>query len=552
MNRLVLLCFLLLHSLALSQINKTNERPKLVVGLVVDQMRWDYLYKYYDRYGEKGFKRLLAEGFSAENTLIPYVPTYTGIGHSTVYTGSVPAIHGIAGNDFYMRETQKTMYCAQDDGVVGVGLDPDNKQGKMSPKNLLTTTMTDELKLATNFQSKVVGISLKDRGAVLPAGHFADAAYWMVDGNWISSSFYMDKLPQYVQQFNQAKHTERYLNQGWQPMYPLSTYNDFVPDHNPYEASYIDGEKVTFPIDLKQISKKSKAGKDVIKSTPFGNTLTLEFAKEVMKNEKLGKNENNVPDFIAISLSSTDYVGHQFAINSPKIEDTYLRLDKDLGEFLDHLDQTIGKGNYTLFLTADHGAAHNPQFILDQKGQAGLFQRREVMSEVNQKLAEKFNVDDLIYTVFNHQVFLDHQKIEQYNLDEDKIKKEVISFYKKQPAILFAVDMEKAGQSSMPERLRNMTINGYHYKRSGDIQLIYEPQWYDFYKDTKGTTHGAWNPYDSHIPLVFMGWGIQKGSTHEQVYMTDIAPTISALLHIQEPNGNIGKPIVDVLKAANQ
>lgn len=547
MNRLLIFYFLLLQTFAFSQVKKNNERPKLVVGLVVDQMRWDYLYKYYDRYGEKGFKRLLNEGFSAENTLIPYVPTYTGIGHSTVYTGSVPAIHGIAGNDFYMRETQTRMYCSQDDAVEGVGLDAKNKQGKMSPKNLLTTTMTDELKLATNFQSKVIGISLKDRGAILPAGHFADAAYWMVDGNWISSTFYMKELPNYVTKFNQEKHIDRYLNQGWKPLYPLTTYNDFVKDDNPYEASYIDGEKVTFPIDLKSIAKRAKEGKDVIKSTPFGNTLTLEFAKEVMKNEKLGQNSANVPDFLAISLSSTDYVGHQFAINSAKIEDTYLRLDQDLGQFLDHLDQTVGKGNYTLFLTADHGAAHNPQFILDQKGEAGLFQRKEVLSEINQSLTKKFGVEKLIYAVFNNQVFLDHQKIEKHGLDEAAIKNEVVRLYKKQPAILFAEDMEKLNQSSMPERLRTMAINGYHHKRSGDIQLIYEPQWYDFYKDTKGTTHGAWNPYDSHIPLVFMGWGIQKGSTHAQVYMTDIAPTISALLHIQEPNGNIGKPIVELL-----
>src|SRR5690606_31365804 len=201
-SKLALLLIILISNFSFAQLKNNNERPKLVVGIVVDQMRWDYLYKYYDRYGNEGFKRLLNEGFTAENTLIPYVPTFTAVGHTTVYTGSVPAIHGIAGNDFYIKETQTSMYCTQDDGVNGVGLDPNDEDGKMSPKNLLTSTITDELKLATDFKSKVIGVSLKDRGAILPAGHFADAAYWMVDGNWVSSSFYMKELPKFVKDFN--------------------------------------------------------------------------------------------------------------------------------------------------------------------------------------------------------------------------------------------------------------------------------------------------------------------------------------------------------------
>lgn len=542
----IIIGFLLLgFTFSNAQIKNNNERPKLIVGLVVDQMRWDYLYKYYDRYGEDGFKRMLNEGFTAENTLIPYVPTYTAIGHSTVYTGSVPAIHGIAGNDFFMRKTQKRMYCSQDDDVNGVGLDPDNKYGKMSPKNLLTSTMTDELKLATNFKSKVFGVALKDRGAILPAGHFADAAYWMVDGKWITSTFYMDKLPNYVQKFNKADHTNRYLNMGWNTMYPLNTYDDYVKDDNPYEGEYIDGKKVIFPIDLKELAKEK--GGDLIKGTPYGNTITLDFAKELMENENLGHNPAGVPDFLAISLSSTDYVGHQFAINSAKIEDTYLRLDKDLGEFLTYLDQTIGEGFYTIFLTADHGAAHNPQFILDEGGNAGRFQRKEYFDELNQLLRDQFGEKSIVYANFNNQIHLDHQLIDSKGLDLDEIKKTIIKFYKSVDNIAFVADMENLNSSTLPDWIKTMTINGYNHKRSGDIQLIYEPQWYNYYKDLTGTTHGAWNPYDSHIPLVFMGWGIKKGNTHAPTYMTDIAPTISSLLHIQQPNGSIGQPIVDLL-----
>lgn len=531
-------------SQSLAQLNNNPERPKLVVGIVVDQMRWDYLYRFYGRYGNDGFKRMLNEGFTAENTLIPYVPTFTAIGHSTVYTGSVPAIHGIAGNDFYIRETQSKMYCTQDDSVNGVGLDPNDKSGKMSPKNLLTSTMTDELKLATDFKSKVIGISLKDRGAILPAGHFADAAYWMVDGNWISSTFYMKDLPQYIKDFNKADFTGKYLEQGWNTLYPLGSYFNHIKDDNPYEGSYVEGKKATFPVKLPDDTEE---GRDIIKATPFGNTLTLRLAKEILDNENLGNNTANVPDFLAVSLSSTDYVGHQFAINSAKIEDTYLRLDKDLGEFFNYLDKKIGKGNYTVFLTADHGAAHNPQFILDEKGNGGFLAKKEISEAMDDLLKTEFGTEKIVYKSTNYQIHLDHKLIESKNLDEEKIKLAIIHFLKKQKGVAFVADMDKLSEASLPEKIKTMVLNGYNYKRSGDIQVILEPQWYDGYGYKTGTTHGAWNPYDSHIPLVFMGWGVKKGNTHAPVYMTDIAPTISALLHIQQPNGNIGNPIVDLL-----
>ena len=531
---------------ASAQLKNNNDRPKLVVGVVVDQMRWDYLYKYYDRYSDKGFKRLLNDGFSVENTLIPYIPTYTAIGHSTIYTGSVPAIHGIAGNNFYIRATQKNMYCTQDDSVQGVGLDPNSFDGKMSPRNLLTTTITDELKLATDFKSKVIGISLKDRGAILPAGHFGDAAYWMVDGNWISSSFYMADLPKYVKDFNKADLTNQLLSQDWNPLYPINTYFDRVKDDNPYEGSYINGENVMFPIKLKDIA--TKKGRDVIKSTPFGNTATLKFAQTVMSFENLGKNPANVPDFLAISLSSTDYVGHQFAINSAKIEDTYLRLDKDLAEFFEFLDKSVGKGNYTLFLSSDHGAASNPQYIQDEKGNAGFLYKNKINEMLEEQLIKTFGHGKLVYAMTNNQVFLNDRVIDSLNLDNQKVKQYIISFLKKQEGIAFAADMENLSQASMPEPIKTLSINGYNYKRSGDIQVILEPQWYGFYKSKTGTTHGAWNPYDSQIPLVFMGWGIKKGSTHAATSMADIAPTLAALLHLQQPNGCIGKTIVDLFK----
>lgn len=545
LNKWLSIFFILISTILFSQLKNNTDRPKLVIGIVVDQMRWDYLYKYYDRYGDNGFKRMLNKGFTVENTLIPYIPTYTAIGHSSIYTGSVPAIHGIAGNDFYLKETQTKMYCTQDDAINGVGLNPSDKAGKMSPKNLLTTTVTDELKLATDFKSKVIGISLKDRGAILPAGHFADAAYWNVDGNWVSSTFYMKELPKYIQDFNKADYTGKYLNGKWETLYPMNTYMNHVGDSNQYEGVFKNQKNVNFPIDLKSATKEE--GRDLIKSTPFGNSLTLQLAKEIIENENMGHNPEGVPDFLAISLSSTDYIGHQFSINSLKIEDTYLRLDKDLGEFLKYLDQKVGKENYLIFLTADHGAAHNPQFIQDEGGNAGFWQRKDIMNEINNLLEKEFNQENLIYTIANNQLFLDHKKIDSNHLNIEKIKQQIISFMKKQEGIAFVADMDKLSETSMPERIKEMAINGYNYKRSGDIQLVLEPQWYSSYGSKAGTTHGAWNPYDSHIPLIFMGWGIKHGNTHRTTFMTDIAPTVAALLHIQQANGTIGNPIFELI-----
>src|SRR5882672_2820382 len=229
-------------------------RPKLVVGLVVDQMRWDYLYRYYDRYQAGGFKRLLNDGFTCENTNIDYIPTVTAAGHTCIYTGSVPAIHGIAGNDFIIQATGKSMYCTDDSTVRAVG--STSRAGQMSPRNLLVTTVTDELRLATNFRSKVIGIALKDRGGILPAGHSANAAYWFDDasGNWISSTYYMTDLPAWVKKFNDQKIPEKYLKQDWNPLYPVETYLQSSPDNSSkYEGKFVGTTTPTLPVKTSEL-----------------------------------------------------------------------------------------------------------------------------------------------------------------------------------------------------------------------------------------------------------------------------------------------------------
>jgi predicted AlkP superfamily pyrophosphatase or phosphodiesterase len=522
-------------------------RPKLVVGLVVDQMRWDYLYRYQKRYGDKGFKRLLKEGFSANNTYINYVPTVTGIGHTTVYTGSVPAIHGITGNDWITQATGKNMYCTQDDSVSSVGTS--NNSGKMSPKNLLTSTVTDELRLATNFKSKVIGVAMKDRGSILPAGHFANAAYWYDGGTgkWITSTFYATQLPAWVNQFNDLKQPQKFLAGNWNTLYPINTYTESVEDNNPYERLTKGTTAPVFPVITSELVKESGFG--LLTSTPFGNTFTLNFAQEAIINEKLGKNPSGATDFLTVSLSSPDYIGHQFAINSVEIEDNYLRLDKDLENFFKFLDQTVGAGEYTIFLTADHGAAHNPQFMLDRKANAGYFNSREVLKNLNAALAEKFNESKLVISLASYQAHLNHTLINSKKLDAELIKKAAVEFLSQVDGVAFAIEMDKALTSTIPARIRERIVNGYNPKRTGAIQIILEPQYFSGLPKGQGTSHGAWNPYDSHIPLVFMGWGVKPGNSNKVFNMTDIAPTIAALLNIQEPNGNIGSPIVEALKS---
>lgn len=526
--------------------NQTQlNRPKLVVGIVVDQMRWDYLYRYYDRYSDTGFKRMLNEGFTCENTMLNYVPSYTAIGHSTIYTGSVPAIHGIAGNDFIVQATGQSLYCTQDDNVQSVGTkDKNATAGKMSPFNLKASTVTDELKLATNFRSKVVGVSIKDRGSILPAGHAANAAYWFdgESGNWITSTWYMTDLPKWLKDFNNKDMAKKYLDQNWNTLYPIDTYVQSTNDDNIYEETYKGIDKVKFPIKTSDLVKKNGLG--LIRSTPYGNTLTLDVAKLVIENEQMGNNQ--VTDFLAVSLSSPDYIGHQFGPNSVKVEDNYLRLDKDLSDFFAYLDQKVGKGNYTVFLTADHGGAHNGQFLKDNKIPAGNWNTKTINEGLNKFLSGKFGADNLVLSLNNYQVNYNYKQISS-STDMDDLREATIQYMQKVEGVAYVVETAKVSEATIPAVIKEKIVNGFNRDLCGEIQIILKPGWYSD-SDLKGATHGTWNPYDAHIPLVFMGWGIKHGSSNTEVYMTDIAPTVAALLHIQMPNGAIGKPIVDLWK----
>ena len=526
-------CLILLAFVGSSQ----SHQPKLVVGLVIDQMRWDYLYRYENLYGPNGFKRLMHQGFSCENTFVPYMPAYTAPGHSCIYTGSVPAIHGIVSNNWYDKKLGRTVYCTDDSTVSTIGNTGD--AGKMSPSNLWTTTITDELKLSNNFKSKIIGIALKDRGAILPAGHSANAAYWYDGGRWITSSFYMNALPTWVDDFNKIDQVSSYMNKDWNTLLPIEKYVQSTADDEPYEATIKGDSLTTFPHKLSLIKKGKN---DAFRTTPFGNTFTLDFAKSAIFNESLGK--NSVPDFLCVSISSTDYIGHTFGTNSVEIEDTYLRLDKDIADFLDYLDASVGKGNYLLFLTADHGAAHIPAFLNEHHIPGGVFSDEDLAKELNVAVEQKFGVSKAVKVVMNYQVYLNDDAIAEGN-HSDSIKNLVIKILKQKDFVVTAVETEKIATATLPEPQKTMMSNGYNPQRSGDIQFTLKPEYMDYGK--KGTTHGLWNPYDSHIPLIWFGYGIKQGKTNRETYMTDISATLAALLNIQMPNGCVGKVITEVM-----
>lgn len=518
--------------------------PKLVVGIVVDQMRWDYLYRYYDKYGKNGFKRLLNEGFSANNVMINYLPSFTAVGHTTIFTGSVPSIDGITGNYWIDQRTRKKVYCTMDSTVQTVG--SDSKAGEMSPRNLWVTTVTDELRLANNFHSRVVGISLKDRAAILPAGHTANAAFWFDNesGNFITSSYYMKRLPKWVKKFNEQNIPQKLIADGWNTLLPLKEYTESTPDNVPWEGHLVGKNQPVFP--YQDLLEKYNKSHGIIRKTPFGNTLTLDFAKAAILGYQLG--QRNVTDFLTINCASTDYVGHKFGSYSVEIEDTFLRLDKELAGFFKFLDQKIGIGNYLVFLTSDHGAISPVGFLKKHKLPTG-FWNIDLFNRINTFLARKTGVHNLVTKKKYFRIVFNRSKITTNHLGIENIKHLTVGFLRHQKGILYSVDMNHIDRAPIPKRVKTMIINGYNRERSASIQIIPKAGWVPDY-DKAGATHGTWNPYNAHIPLIFMGWHITHGETARSYYMTDIAPTVAALLHIQIPSGSIGHPILPIINSA--
>jgi predicted AlkP superfamily pyrophosphatase or phosphodiesterase len=530
-------CFSLLFVLFVTKAQDPFETPKLVVGIVVDQMRNDYLIRYYDDYGPNGFKRMINQGYYYSNLHYNYMPTYTGPGHASIYTGTTPSIHGIVGNYWFNNQTQTGVYCTSDTSVRTVGED---EQG-MSPHRLISTTITDELKLMYNMRSKVIGVSIKDRGAILPVGHFGDAAYWYTKrGNFISSTHYMEGLPAWVKAFNEKRYAKDYIRDGWTLLKPAKDYDESLPDDNPYE-SRLGGADPVFPHDLTTWLKMDGLG--AIRTTPFGNDLVTRFVKQAVKKERLGKDD--ITDFLAVSYSSPDYVGHAMGPRAMEIQDVYLRLDQSIAELLSYLDEEVGEGNYLVFLTADHGAAEVPAYLADNKYEVEAIDLNKLSNQLKQYSIVTFGTN-LVKNFSNLNVSLNHELIEEKQLDLELIINSFCKLLNRSEWVKRCYTREQILGGNTVDHYQSMIQRGYDPKQNGDIVVLLQPGYIDYSKT--GTTHGSPYSYDTHVPLLWYGWNIPKGRNADKKSITQIAPTISQLIHCGIPNGCHADVLTEIIK----
>ncbi len=535
MKKLLLLS--IIHCLFTPLIN-AQEQPKLVVGIVVDQMRYDYIYRFWNAFEENGFKRLVNEGHFFRNAQFGYVPTYTGPGHASIFTGTTPAVHGIIANNWYDKNSGTYIYCAGDGDMHTVcnceqkNVDVLSADGKMSPHHMLTTTFSDELKLFKK-ESKVFGISLKDRGAILPAGHAADGAYWMSsEGKWITSSFYMENLPDYIQKINGNNTAQNYLKGEWK----------------------VDG---VFSHDLDTLY--AKGGAKSIKSTPFGNSILNDLAIEILKKEKLGQGKST--DILTLSFSSTDYIGHQFGPHAAEIKDTYIRLDKDLEKLLKVIDDKVGFENVVVFLTADHGVVSEPHQLFERNIPAGYFEPQPMKDALKEHLSRVLEETPVylaadqeealmnpywIKNISNNQVFLNHELIANHNLKLEEVQKICSEFLLQYEWIKNTYTATQLHENEYSDSFHSLIQKGFNQKRSGDVIYTLQTGWLSKYWEEGGTTHGSSYSYDTHVPLIFWGGNIPQGKTDRLIHIRDIAPTINTLLGISFPNGCTGNPITEL------
>lgn len=517
-----------------------NQKPKLVIGLVVDQMRFDYINRYWEDFSDDGFKKLVYQGYNCTNTHLNYIPTYTGPGHASIYTGASPSSHGIIADSWYKRTQETYTYCVSDSNEKTIGAD--NKSGEMSPRKMLTTTLGDELRLFSMNRSKVVAIGLKDKAAVIPAGHMGNVALWLdsESGNFVSSSYYGPRLPKWVQKFNKKNLTQDYLSQDWDLLLPTKFYDESLVDNSVYESPFKGQKYPKFPYKLSELVEFN--GNGLIKTTPYGNSLTKDLAIAAIEGEKLGQDEYT--DILSISFSSPDYVGHQFGVDSKETQDTYLRLDRDIAELLKYVDTSLGIENVLVFLTADHGAARTPSYLIDRNIPAGYFEAEKPIKELKLFLQNIYGVGDWVKAYGNAQIFLNRNLIFEKHLSLEEVQQQVASFMMRYEGVQNAVTASTLCSNEFRSGALASLQQGFHAKRSGDVSLILNPSWVEY--EHTGTTNGSGYVYDQHVPLIWYGWEIKSKSSIDKYAITDIAGTIANLLGFSFPNGSSGR-LIDVL-----
>ena len=537
--------FLLAASLLLSgsALAQNRPTPKLLVGIMVDQMRPDYLTRFGPAFGPDGFNRLRREGLDCRNTHYNYIPTVTGPGHSSVYTGTTPRYHGIVGNSWYDRRLRRDVYCTEDTTVQLVG--GTSKGLGVSARNQLSTTVGDELKMTYGGRSQVLALSLKDRASALPAGHMADGAYWFDTGtgNFISSTYYVPALPAWVSEFNAQKKPDYYRQQTWAPLKSASAYLNSLPDSNRYERAFKGKTAATFPYDLAKLAPLNPPAYEAVYSSPFGNNLLTDFVLAALQGTDLGRDE--VPDLLAISYSSPDAVGHAFGPLSKEENDLYLRLDQEIARLLQGLDKTVGKGNYTVFLTADHGASEVTSYLADHQLPVGAYSQNALNQAAATYLSAQLGPGAWLDTERNNMFYLNRPLIAQRKLELARVQQLLADFLRDQPGIAQVNTTTQLLNASYTTYLEAKLQNGFYYPRFGDVRFELLPGWTG--EIGPGASHGTGYAYDSHVPLLWFGMGIAPGVSYAPHPITDIAPTAALLLNSKLPSACTGQPIVEVL-----
>lgn len=516
--------------------------PKLLVGIMVDQMRPDYLTRFADQYGPDGFNRLRREGFECRNTHYNYIPTVTGPGHSSVYTGTTPRYHGIVGNSWYDRRLRRDVYCTEDSTVQLVG----TGQGLgVSARNQLSTTLGDELKMTYGGRSRVLALSLKDRASALPAGHMADGAYWfdVATGNFISSTYYVPTLPAWVQAFNGQKRPDYYRQQTWAPLRGPEAYRNSLADSNRYERPFKGKPAATFPYDLAKLAPLGGPGYETWYASTFGNSLLTDFVLAALQGTDLGRDD--VPDLLAVSYSSPDAVGHAFGPLSKEENDLYLRLDAEIARLLQALDKKVGKGRYTVFLTADHGASEVTRYLADHQAPTGAFSSEALARGAAAYLNGQLGPDQWLETVRGNMCYLNRPLLARRKVDLARAQQLLADFVRDQPGVAQATTTTQLLNASYTAYLEAKLQNGFYYPRFGDVRFELLPGWTG--DIGPGASHGTGYAYDSHVPLLWFGAGIAPGVSFAPHTITDIAPTAAMLLNSKLPSACTGQPIEEVL-----
>lgn len=524
---------------------QTTKAPKIVVGVVIDQMCYDYLYRFQHLYTTGGFNRLLTKGTNCRNTQYNYVPTYTAPGHASIYTGTTPSNHGIVANDWYVRDAKKSVTSVSDERYKTVG---SSTGGQAAPMNLLTYTITDQLKLASP-KSKVISLSIKDRSAILPGGHLSDGSYWYdyTSGDFVTSSFYKEKLPDWVARFN-AKFDPTKDLRPWRLLLPESTYQ--LEDQSPYEVVLTGKSSATFPYDFPSMIAAGASANTLFTISPQANEVLTDFALSALEQEDLGQDQ--FTDFLCISYSTPDIAGHAFGPYSRELEDMYARLDRELQRLFASLETRYGKEGFILFLTADHAVVPVPEMLVKMKMPGGYFFMQERLQVLRDDFIMRYNADLLEYET-NQNIYLDLHKIDSLKLDIDEVAAYAASELRKWPEVKTVLTREqlRAG-SAATDYWGELLRNGYDPQRSGEVIFLLQPGYlskdHDEPKAHQGTSHGSAFNYDTHVPLLWYGKGIPPGlAIYEPIQITAISATLVHLLNLQRPGSMTGSPIIPLL-----